>query len=111
MKTLSLRNNGYEFSKVKTSDTFEVGSALCKIGNRKYLGKVQRGKDKWGVDVKLDCGGGSVEGVWHTHPDGEPVPSEPDIQQARMHNLRTMCITAINNRKKTTKCYNVSNIR
>ena len=97
--------NNLNIDTARLSTTQEVGAVMCKMGNRKYLGKKVQGKDKWGVDVPLNCGGGTVEGVWHTHPGGIAEPSEPDWRQAKQHNLKTMCITAV---PGPTKCYNVN---
>ena len=34
------------------------------------------------VSREADAHGKSVVGVWHTHPDGEPVPSRTDLEGA-----------------------------
>lgn len=104
IRKLSLRNN-LNINTARLSKTKEVGAVICKIGNRRYLGPIKKGKDKWGVDVPLNCGSGTVEGVWHTHPGGVAEPSDPDWDQAKQYNLKTMCITAVPGK---TKCYNVN---
>jgi len=88
------------------SNKNEEAATLCQMANELVFGTRAKGNDPYSVFLHIGCPqGGKPIGLYHTHPGGEPVPSEQDYAEARRMKLSALCVSVPE--KKITKCYRV----
>lgn len=84
----------------------EEAITLCQLGDLLLRGNESKGQDKWSVNLHVGCPqGGKPIGISHTHPGGEPVPSDQDIVEVKRLGLSALCVSVPE--KNITKCYRV----
>ena len=83
----------------------ETAITLCQLNDLLIKGSESHGKDKWSVSHHISCPQGKPIGLYHTHPGGEPVPSDQDIAETKRHGLSALCVSVPE--KNVTKCYRV----
>ncbi len=84
----------------------EEAVTLCQLGDMLLRGTESKGEDKWSVNLSVGCPhGGKPIGISHSHPGGEPVPSEQDIAEVKRLGLSSLCVSVPE--KKITRCYRV----
>ena len=71
----------------------EVGASICRRPDGKMvLGPVSEGTPT-SVNVLKFCPPGSIfEGLWHTHPNGAPIPSTQDLLSGIQADAKLLCI-------------------
>jgi len=83
----------------------EEAFTLCQLRDMILKGSQATGNDKYSVNLRVSCPQGKPIGIHHTHPGGEPEPSDQDIREAHRLGIPFMCITVPE--RKVTKCYRV----
>ena len=86
----------------------EIGFSLCKLPS----GKLTHGPIVTGtpvsVGIPVQCpSGSSLYGLFHTHPDGTPYPSQQDVKSQRLTGAKVSCISA----DKALKCFRLKGAR
>ena len=83
----------------------EHAITLCQLNDLLLRGSESQGKDNWSVSHHVSCPQGKPIGLYHTHPGGEPVPSDQDYAEVRRLGLSALCVSVPE--RGITKCYKV----
>ena len=71
----------------------ETGFTICRKGKDLISGCESVGDSHQHVSMKICCPHGGVPvGTFHTHPRGEPAPSQQDIIEMTRLGLELLCI-------------------
>lgn len=82
----------------------EVGNSICRTASGKIVLGPQAEGTPMSVNVPIHCPPGSkFEGIYHTHPDGVPIPSQQDLRSGRQVGASILCIKVPNTGE--TRCY------
>jgi len=87
----------------------EVGSPVCKVNGQLFHGNISNG-DLENVEVNTICSTGTLDSIWHTHPQDEGLnkPSAMDYSEAKRLGIKKLCITSVNKgQADRTTCYKI----
>ncbi len=93
--------HGLPYQRQVLMETRERGYNVCRGNGRYYRGPTAVGTPT-NVGVPLKCPPGTrLVAVFHTHPDGSPLPSATDMKTGRKHRIPYICVKA----RGKTRCY------
>ncbi|MDD5061506.1 MAG: Mov34/MPN/PAD-1 family protein [Candidatus Marinimicrobia bacterium] len=72
---------------------YETAFTICERNKQLARGTTSAG-GKYAVTLDVGCPSGFRPiGIWHSHPNGVPQPSNADISEMRKLGLRHLCIS------------------
>jgi len=79
----------------------------CKDKNKPLVRGSEATGGPMSVSLAIACPAGyKAVGIHHTHPNGHPLISKAEIQEAKKLGLKDMCVTVP--QSGVTKCYEVT---